>query len=41
MHVYTPRYRLRHFEEVTGRSLESTETIVEVSVGPDVTAHTA
>ncbi|TQS43953.1 PucR family transcriptional regulator [Cryptosporangium phraense] len=31
VHVNTLRYRLRRFEELTGCSLDSTETIVEVS----------
>ncbi|EXG81878.1 PucR family transcriptional regulator [Cryptosporangium arvum] len=40
VHVNTLRYRLRRFEELTGRSLDSTETIVEVSFALGVSAHT-
>ncbi|MGB3697789.1 MAG: helix-turn-helix domain-containing protein [Gordonia sp. (in: high G+C Gram-positive bacteria)] len=32
VHVNTLRYRLARFEELTGRSLESTDTIVELSL---------
>jgi putative transposase len=38
VHVNTLRYRLRRFEELTGYSLDSTETIVEVSFALGVTA---
>ncbi|MDD7933877.1 PucR family transcriptional regulator [Actinomycetospora straminea] len=38
VHVNTLRYRLRRFEELTGRRLDSTETIVEVSFALGVTA---
>jgi putative transposase len=40
VHVNTLRYRLRRFEELTGCSLDSTETIVEVSFALRVSAHT-
>ncbi len=40
VHVNTLRYRLRRFEELTGCALDSTETIVEVSVALGVTART-
>jgi putative transposase len=31
VHVNTLRYRLSRFEELTGRSLQDTDTIVELS----------
>lgn len=37
LHVNTLRYRLRRFEDVTGQSLESTATIVELSWALEVT----
>lgn len=40
VHPNTLRYRLRRFEELTGSSLDSTETIVEVSFALGVTART-
>ncbi|MCK9903121.1 helix-turn-helix domain-containing protein [Frankia sp. Cpl3] len=39
VHVNTLRYRLRRFEELTRSSLDSTETIVEVSFALGVSAH--
>lgn len=38
VHVNTLRYRLRRFEDLTGQSLESTATIVELSWAFEVTA---
>lgn len=40
VHVNTLRYRLRRFEELTGCSLDSTDTIVEVSFALGVSART-
>lgn len=37
LHVNTLRYRLRRFEEITGSSLASTDTIIEVSLALRVT----
>jgi len=41
VHVNTLRYRLRRFEELTGRDLDVTSTIVEVSWALEVTARLA
>ncbi|MEJ2863678.1 PucR family transcriptional regulator [Actinomycetospora flava] len=41
VHPNTLRYRLRRFEELTGSSLDSTETIVEVSFALGVSARAA
>ena len=41
VHVNTLRYRLRRFEELTGRNLDVTSTIVEVSWALEVTARLA
>ncbi|GAA4922765.1 putative transposase [Actinomycetospora succinea] len=40
VHPNTLRYRLRRFEELTGCSLDSTETIVEVSFALGISART-
>ncbi|GAA4789302.1 PucR family transcriptional regulator [Actinomycetospora chlora] len=40
VHPNTLRYRLRRFEDLTGCSLDSTETIVEVSFALGITART-
>lgn len=38
VHPNTLRYRLRRFEELTGRSLESTDTVIEASLAFEVVA---
>ncbi|WP_165759601.1 PucR family transcriptional regulator [Rathayibacter oskolensis] len=41
VHANTLRYRLRRFEELTGQSLDSTTTIVELSWALEITARMA